>query len=242
MGIDLPEGWVYNKAGRLYNAADRRMAGKADAEALGVPFMDPGYVKQPKTPKAAGKKISIEPGAVKHSKAPKTPKGSEPQDEPTPKKTAAKTAVKEDQADLKELLGTACDGLARATGFPGWRITEDDAEQVARPLSRILARNRSLDRAVKTYSDPALLAIAVFSVFIVRGFIFIAWLRAGRPPLQQTVGGQGMPQPPPPPPPPAPPPGAGASVNPPTDIRKPYGNGRASDATADAISRIQGLP
>ncbi len=205
MGLEsLPEGFRRDKRGRLYNAGARRFASRADAEAIGVPFRLESKTSPRDVPVAD---FSFDPATAPNAKNPKRPRAHDPQDEDEsrPAKPKITTKAKDDENDLKELVGQVYFGLGAITGFPGWRIAEDEAEKVARPAQRLLARNKALDRTVRQYSDPIALVLAVLSVTLVRYMMWREWLAAGAPALAAA------PPPQPPPPPHAPPPPAASN-------------------------------
>lgn len=103
--------------------------------------------------------------------APKAEQHREPRETPRTVKTK-RAILEEDQGDLKELVGQAYASVAAVTGYDGWKLSEDEANAIARPASRILARHKSLDKAVRTFVDPVALGAAVVVPTMVR---YVGW-------------------------------------------------------------------
>jgi len=83
-------------------------------------------------------------------------------DKPNPKRrTPTKSDKHDDQLDFASIIGLSYAGIAGATKFDGWRISEEESLAIARPLQRILSRNKHLDRAIRQFVDPIALVTAV---------------------------------------------------------------------------------
>jgi hypothetical protein len=134
---------------------------------------------------------------------------------------------KQDEADLGALVDGLYRGFASATGWAGWVLADEEVAAIARPASRILARNKQIDRAVKAVTDPLALAIAVVVPTGVRIMLFREELHARsarsvtpRPNMGQSAA-------------PKPPPAAEPGGDP--------ANGRAA-ATIATISALNHMP
>jgi hypothetical protein len=77
----------------------------------------------------------------------------------------SKKSKKEDKTDeiedLKQLVAAFFYGIAAATGTPEYKFSEPEAEAVAKPLSRIVARNSRIRKVVQQVADPIALVGAV---------------------------------------------------------------------------------
>jgi len=87
----------------------------------------------------------------KKPRIPMAPSKAQPRGKSTP----------EDEEDLKSVVGGLYGGLALMTGFNGWAMPEDECELIAKPLSRIMARNPIVQGYVREIADPFALVVAV---------------------------------------------------------------------------------
>lgn len=78
-----------------------------------------------------------------------------------------KEASDEDVDDTQSLVASAYASAGLLFG-EHWRLSEREAGSIARPLSRIIARNQGLAKSVSKWSDPAALVIAALVVTMPR--------------------------------------------------------------------------
>lgn len=108
---------------------------------------------QPKTPNEIGMGPFLRAANApeKKPRIPMAPSKAQPRGKSTP----------EDEEDLKSVVGGLYGGLALMTGFNGWAMPEDECELIAKPLSRIMARNPTAQSYVREIADPFALVVAI---------------------------------------------------------------------------------
>ena len=115
---------------------------------------------QPKTPNEIGMGPFLRAANApeKKPRIPLAPSKAQPRGKSTP----------EDEEDLKSVVGGLYGGLALMTGFNGWAMPEDECELIAKPLSRIMARNTVMQSYVREIADPFALVVAIGLPTVIR--------------------------------------------------------------------------
>ena len=117
----------------------------------------------------------------------------------------------EDETDLVEFIVGGSGSLAIATRWPGWVIPADEAQNIARPLSRIIARHAAIAESVRIVADPIALIVACIAIVLPRIIGYRAAVAAAQ--KQQPPGDAGVPREAAAPPPPVDPSMAKAAPN-----------------------------
>lgn len=99
---------------------------------------------------------------------------------PTTRKAATKKGdvLPEDEEDIALLVSGLYAGAAAYTHFEGWKLSQDETEQIARPAARILARHKNLQKTVRQVADPAALAVAVIVPTLSRFYLWQEYIRS----------------------------------------------------------------
>jgi hypothetical protein len=103
--------------------------------------------------------VDGEPATIQFTPPP--PSIGSPKDAPLPKKGTKKEEKADEIEDLKQLVGAVFASVSALAGSPVYRFSEQECEQVAKPLSRILARHSTIRKVVSTVADPVALVAAV---------------------------------------------------------------------------------
>lgn len=94
--------------------------------------------------------------------APPPPIGSPLINPPLPKRKSLKTEKEADEFETyKQLVGAIFSAVAVLAGSDVYRFSEPESDAVAKPLARILRRNKGLKEAVEHVADPICLFAAV---------------------------------------------------------------------------------
>lgn len=95
---------------------------------------------------------------------------------PAGSKTKATAKKKEnvvDHSQLSTLLLTITNIAASKDGLSMFALTQQECEQIAIPLSNILAKNESIGNAASEYADHIALAFAAFTILIPKILLFL---------------------------------------------------------------------
>jgi hypothetical protein len=96
------------------------------------------------------------------------PKGS------TKKKTTPPKAKQGDSTQLKILLVTVSGILSSRPNMSAFQLTMEEAEQIAQPLSNILAKNEGVNAITSEYADHIALVVACLTIFVPKYFMYQA--------------------------------------------------------------------
>jgi hypothetical protein len=165
--VTLPDGRIVSAVGPEYRdflAAHpdfRKSSGTSKPRSQPKDSDSPAFLGFEPPPELEGEPDRVDPA---RSSTPPPRKGS-----------ASETKAKDkadDVSDLCDILATLYSGIAVATQFQEWQISKDEAERIARPAQRILARHKHLEKTVRNFTDPAAL---IGAVLITTGTRYAMW-------------------------------------------------------------------
>ncbi len=101
---------------------------------------------------------------------PNAPASKQPKGKSTP----------EDEIALALFIIHISSAAAVTTGYMGWVFTQEEADTIASPASRVLARHKVAQSVVREFSDPLALIVAIGLPTYFRYLAYREWLRQSK--------------------------------------------------------------
>lgn len=120
---------------------------------------------------AAPKVVTVEVPKSEESTEDKPAKKGRPKGSKT-KKGQAAGSNQADYSQIKLLLMTTTGIIAGKLETPIMMLSDDEAEQIAKPLANILAKNETLSTMTNEYTDYIALGIALFTIYVPKYLLY----------------------------------------------------------------------